>query len=408
MSKYNLSLIPDFLNMINNLDDKNNNNILKLNKLECRTNNSIYNMIRYDKTLLNYDLIESYGLARSIIINSNNKIVSFAPPKFLKPDIFMKKYNLDNYTIRAEEFVEGTMINVFFDNTLEISGSWEISTRNIVGATCSFYKSKKTKTFRDMFIEALKESKLELQQLDKNYCYSFVLKHPENRIVIPCKIPELYIVGIYNIEYDNLNNPSVNFYDIYDFKDIFNNIIKCKVKFPLIYNENSYTNLINKYASMNTSYDIMGVVLYNKNTGEHSKIRNPVYEQVKLLKGNQPKLQYLYLNLRNQGKVKDYLNYYPENKIDFLDYRNQVHLFTNTLYNNYKSCFIKKEKKLNDYSLQYKIHMYNLHQLYLRDLLEKKLYIDKKFVEKYINELQPSLLMYSLNYNNRKRNIDEI
>lgn len=407
---YDLSIIPNFINYINS-EEKQTKNILKLNKIESRTNNSNYKVIIYDKSLLNNDLINSYGLVRSIILNSDNKIVSFAPPKSISSDYFIRNYTLDNKNIRAEEFIEGTMINVFFDNTLGICGSWEISTRNIVGATCSFYKSKNSKTFRTMFLEALKECNLQLEQLDKKYCYSFVLQHPENRIVIPFKKPELYLVAIYSIVYENNNKntlPLIEYYDVYDFKNIFEEKIKCNVKFPKIYNENNYSDLINKYCSMNSQYDLMGIVLYNKETGERSKIRNPIYCQVKNLKGNQPKLQYLYLNLRHQGKIKDYLKYYPENKKDFLNFRNEVHLFTNTLYNNYKSCYIKKEKILKDYSTQYKIHMYNLHQIYLKDLLEEKLYIDIKRVEKYVNEMHPSLLMYCLNFHNRKRNIDII
>ena len=46
---------------------------------------------------------------------------------------------------------------------------------------------------------------------------------------------------------------------------------------------------------MNTNYNTLGFVLINKVTGERAKIRNPVYEQVRQLRGNQPKLQFQYL-----------------------------------------------------------------------------------------------------------------
>jgi hypothetical protein len=180
------------------------------------------------------------------------------------------------------------------------------------------------------------------------------------------------------------------------------------VQFPTAYEFDKYSDLIDKYASMNTSYDIVGVVIHNMITGERTKIRNPVYEQVRNLRGNQPKLQYQYLCLRQEGKVKDFLTYYPENKKDFSAFRDQIHLYTNTLYTNYVSCYIKKEKSLMEYSEQYRTHMYNIHQHYMTELREKKLYINNTFVQKYVNEIHPSLLMYNLNFNMRKRMVDAI
>ena len=89
---------------------------IKLNKIQCKTNNSNYSVIRYDKNFLCADLIHSYGLCRSVILNSGGQVVCFAPPKSYKPDIFIQKYPENTDGIQAEEFIEGTMINVFFDN----------------------------------------------------------------------------------------------------------------------------------------------------------------------------------------------------------------------------------------------------------------------------------------------------
>ena len=157
---------------------------------------------------------------------------------------------------------------------------------------------------------------------------------------------------------------------------------------------------------MNTSYDVLGVVLRNTVTGERAKIRNPVYEEVRNLRGNQPKLQYQYLSLRKEGKVRDFLHFYPENKKEFSSFRDQVHLFTDTLYSNYVSCYIKKEKPLMEFSDQFRTHMFNIHKKYMDELREKKLFVTSKIVINYVNEIHPTLLMYCLNYNMRKRNID--
>lgn len=402
---YNLSSIPGFNDLVNN-NMVTNSNVLKLNKMECRTNNSSYKVIRYDKDFLCIDLIPSYGLCRSVIVNNANRVVGFAPPKSMSAESFIQTYphhNMDD-SIVAEEFVEGTMINVFFDPSIGLTGGWEISTRNTVGATSSFYKSTNGKTFRQMFMEAATENNLDISKLETDICYSFVLQHPENRIVVPFLKPQLYLVGVYKIQ-QKPDEITVSHSDSSEYKHFFREL-GTSVKFPEIYQFNSYEELINKYGSMNTSYDIVGVVIHNKHTGERAKIRNPVYEQVRNLRGNQPKLQYQYLCLRKDGRVKDYLKYYPENKREFSEFRDQLHLFTNTLFSNYIACYIKKEKPLLEYSGQYRTHMFTIHQHYMNELREKRLFINSTFVQQYVNNLHPSLLMHSLNYQMRRKNID--
>jgi hypothetical protein len=404
----NLSLIPEFNTIINKGEDS--LNILKLNKVNCVSSNlqdgSSYTVIRYDKDFLNIDLIETYGLCRSIILNSDNNVVSFAPPKSIPSDRFILKYSENKDNIIAQEFVEGTMINVFWNDKIGLTGGWEIATRNTVGANSSFYKSSKTKTFRQMFLEAAKENNLVLERLNPKYCYSFVLQHPDNRIVVPFHKLQLYLVAMYHIDNSDKNNIIINSINNITIRNL--DWQNSSIKFPEIYSFENYSELIEKYASMNTSYNILGVVLYNYVTGERCKIRNPVYEQVRNLRGNQPKLQYQYLSLRKEGKVKDFLKFYPENKKEFSSFRDQVHLFTNTLVSNYISCYIKKEKPLIEFSQQYRSHMFHLHQKYINELREKKMFITSTIVCNYVNNLHPSILMFTLNFQMRKRNIDFI
>ena len=402
-----LSTIPNFQDVIVADNDEHiNSNILKLTKTECiSSNNKMYKVIRYDKHVLNDDLISTYGLCRSIIVNENNKIVCFSPPKSIPSDEFIKKYPNKTEAIIAQEFVEGTMINVFWDKNIGLTGGWEISTRNTVGAMSGFYQSPNSKTFRTMFLEAAQENNLYLHNLNPAYCFSFVLQHPENRIVVPFNKARIYLVAMYHIDNTVMNDVRVYSYYIDEMRALFQ-WMSATINFPQTYYLHSYTELINQYASMNTPYDVLGFVLYNAQTGERSKIRNPVYEQVRALRGNQPKLQYLYLSLRKLNKVKDFLTYYPENKRHFSEYREQIHLFTNTLYMNYRSCYIKKEKPLNQYSEQYRTHMYTLHRLYITSLSANALVVTNRVVIDYVNNLQTTLLMYSLNFHMRKRSVD--
>ena len=402
---YTLTNIDGFSDLLN--ETHNEQKILKLNKVECRTaNNAAYKVIRYDKNFLSCDLIATAGLCRSVILNRNNMVVGFAPPKSIKCDEFIQKYSQGDAGIVAEEFVEGTMINVFWDDSIGLTGGWEIATRNTVGATSSFYKGANTKTFRDMFLEAATENGLVMDNLEKELCYSFVLQHPENRIVVPFARPQLYLVAVYSIT-NEPGNVYVTVHDSQNYKDTFY-ALNTTVSFPEIYSFDKYADLIEQFGSMNTAYNIVGAVLHNKNTGERTKIRNPVYEQVRSLRGNQPKLQYQYLCLRKEGKVGDFLKYYPENKAEFSRFREQLHLFTNTIFSNYISCYIKKERPLIEFPEQYRTHMFNIHNKYLTELRDSKLYVTKSVVISHVNNLHPSLLMYSLNHQLRQRHNDHI
>jgi len=93
LPRYILSDINGFTSMIKNDDKKDviDLNVLKLNKVECRTtNNTAYRVVRYDKNFLSRDLIHTYGLCRSVIVNTSNKVVGFAPPKSISSEDFIR------------------------------------------------------------------------------------------------------------------------------------------------------------------------------------------------------------------------------------------------------------------------------------------------------------------------------
>ena len=160
----------------------------------------------------------------------------------------------------------------------------------------------------------------------------------------------------------------------------------------------TYTTFIDKYASMNTPYSVPGFTIYNRITGERCKVRNPSYEALRHLKGVEPKLLYRYLALRTsqQTTIEKYLQEYPENRKKFQQFRDQLYLFTQTLYENYVKCFIKKEIQMADIPVQYKPHLRNLHGIYLNSLVGKKSFINFRTVTGYVNGLHPAQLVHSM------------
>jgi hypothetical protein len=412
MSCYNLSENPEFINILNDTKEKKEtdekeketpNKYINVTNFSTKSNEK-YKIVKYDKSLLINDHVGSTGLFRSVILNSLNNVVCFAPPKSFHADKFMEMYPSTS-NITAQEFIEGTMINVFFDQSVGLTGCWQIATRSTVGANMTFFKGA-VKTFNHMFMEACAVNNLFIHTLNPLFCYSFVLQHPCNRIVVPFSKPQLYLVDIFQIIQEG-NDVKVFPQNMSDVKNY--GLWSCTtIRFPETYHFTTYSELIEKFASPNTPYNIMGIVIKNTLTNERSKIRNPIYEEVKQLRGNQPKMQYQYLCLRQDGKIPEFLKFYPETKNELSGYRDQIHMFTNTLHQNYISCYVKKEKPLNQFPEQYKTHMFKIHEHYLTNLREIKGSISNAFVIEYVNKLPPSLLMFCLNHNLRKRNVDII
>jgi len=277
-------------------------------------------------------------------------------------------------------------MNVFWDTEYE---TWDFSTKTNIGGNTTFFNEK---TFRVLFEEVLECAKLDVKQLDKNVCYSFVFQHPENRIVSQFNNLNLYLIEAYKITNDEIE--ILNTRELLK-TEAFNNT---KIYCPLIYVYNSYEELYNFYTNKTLNYKIMGVVIRDKYTNIRTKIRNPCYEMVRRLRGNNPKLQYHYYSLLKENMIPLFLTYYPEYKDEFISFEQKDKIFNQTLYKNYVNCYIKKKKQLNEYPKNYKTHMYKIHQIYKDFLQCKKSSVDLNIVKNYTIKLDIKLYLWSVNY----------
>jgi len=159
-----------------------------------------YHILKYDKKFLSKDIIHSTGLLRSLIFKDDGTVVCFAPPKSFSNDTLNIDSNIDsNINYRAEQFIEGTMINVFYDKE---SANWEIATKSTIGGELCFFTEggfNEINTFNYMFNEVCNHIGFNINDLNKEYSYSFVFQHPRNRIVKYIKKMKLYLVEVYQI-----------------------------------------------------------------------------------------------------------------------------------------------------------------------------------------------------------------
>jgi hypothetical protein len=335
-------------------------------------------------------------------------------------------FETDDAKYIADEMVEGTMINLFYD---ERNGKWQIATRSAITGNYWFYRTEygntecHQKSFYQMMMEALRydmDTSLEnialLNDLPTHYCYSFVLQHPENHIVLSVTQPNLYLVGVFEIinrtttgdvcvynetEHAWNQEPRVRYINTHSytaltlFQEWFNVGI---LHLPKILYADSIAELKEKYCSETSSLDYMGVMITNIFNGYHISIDNPRYQALKELRGNNPNLQYHFLALNKIDKINEFLVAFPIYVHAFHHFRTQYNRFIALIHHLYVSYYIKKDKSPID--KQYFVHVANIHHtFYIPGITSgNKIIVTFDIIKKYFDEMDPSRVLYYINY----------
>jgi hypothetical protein len=387
-----------------------------VNKKLYHTKKTSYYILNYDKSYICYDNMK-LRIYRSVIISyNNNNVLCFSPPKSIPQKLFIEKYPVFDKNFVINEFIEGIMINLFYDKDIN---KWEIATKNCIGGKYKFHNMEKKdnenmiiekrKTFYEMFIEALSsDENIDLndipiiKSLPKEYSYSFVLQHNNNVIILPVTKPQLYLVSVYcYIEKSFVEYVSPNRYERWNVLENISGIIQ----FP-----NRYKNICNfhdlKTVFLKKDGISKGIMIINTETGERTKIINYEYEYLKDIKYIQPNLQYQYFCLRrihNKMKPgeKSWIGNFPSNNKKIYKINELYQEFINKTYSYYNSYYILKN--VTNIPDKYFTHIFKLHHnVYLSSLKKKnKIFITHEFVRNYFDNMDPKELLYIMNVDRR-------
>ena len=302
-------------------------------------------------------LIQMRGI---VVDKKNHKIVCVPPKKSILVNVEDLEIG-DMEDIEYEELIDGTMINLFYHN------EWLISTRTEIGG---YNKWSDKKSFKQMFDETCD---FDLDDLSKEYSYSFVLRHRDNRNVSPIIKDELYLVEMYHI------SEEIKRVERKDFPDTC-----AKINYLTDPKEMLRLNETSKY--------IKGYTMKRSDPEKRYKIQNNNYEKINNIKTEMNNDLLIYLELRTKGDLTEYLKYYPEKTSLFKGYRNNVHLLSNELYTSYKNVFIYKKHEKKDIPYHIKPLMYDIHKKYL----ENKIPIKWVDIKDYIYNLDSKKLYFAI------------
>ena len=354
-------------------------------------------LVKYDKNECNLD-DEDVRKCRGIIMSKiDNSLVCPVPPKSDSNLGFVKEFGNTPEQFIIQDFLDGTMINVFrYDNVVYIS------TRSCLGAKCRWFSSK---TFDEMFEQCLENTNATLDTLDMDYCYSFLIQHPDNTIVKKYLHPSLVLTHVSKVSADG----SVIFLNVHEFVKTKN----LDISVPTLYDFTSIEDVFQYVSGMSQSEQ--GIVISKKSedgdntyiSNYRTKIRNIKYNLVRHLRGNTNNKHYLFFSLRKagNGSYENYIKFFEEDKDLFEGYRQELYSFTNKLLKAYLDCFINRNpdgstvRNHKDIEFELKPFVGELHGDYLKTRNPTR----KNTVIQYLHNLPIPRLLFAINYNKRSK-----
>jgi len=351
-------------------------------------------------TLLAQGVVDP-AIYNSVVLDaSTHEVYAFSPPKSASLDTFIHTVsggtgeNKENKTVDLQrtivsEIIEGTMVNLWYDRKVK---KWEISTKTAVGGGYTYVRDHRMDdvdpfkhatgngtfscvpgymNFLQMFVEALVMSSepsgvgmeahgkpfswetysgqlnklLNQWRWSKRYCYSFVLQHPHNRLVLNVTVPRVALVAVYRKQEDRRprrqakHSVVIEAVDPRIFKDweCFRHAVG--VFFPaMLYSGcGSYADLLRPYYSIHSPIDQVGhgIMLYDVVTGIRAKVTSAVYREYKEKCGIPSNLLFQYTCLNHTGKVDKFLQCFPFYTGAFDTYKTIYHSLMFNLYESY-------------------------------------------------------------------------
>jgi hypothetical protein len=278
------------------------------------------------------------------------------------------------------------------------------------------------------------------------------MQHPEYRIVTPNREAALVLVAVYKIDNNKLCvcNVDQGRGDAASFDaPIPGTTVRRPRQFhvagaetmaarDLTY-EHVYRMVCEDSANKGYAGLLQGIcVSYYNSDGVYrrTKVRDTRHQQIKMLRGNDPKLEFHYINLRKSERVKEYLEYYPEHRALFHTYKTKIETYTRTLHQHYRETYITrrppadrepeppppgtdgvgagtgtsmavhaKASRFANVPFQYRTMLYDLHSHYIHVLRPSGERIRFEHVKEHVNRLPAARLMFALNYEKRAKRI---
>jgi hypothetical protein len=285
--------------------------------------------------------------------------------------IFDASVIIDFDDLYIEKSLEGTLIRLYYYNN-----KWNLSTKKCIDASKSKWLSEKN--FTQLFNECIQNYNI-MDNLNTSYCYSFIITHPENNIIVIYTTPIVYHVSTRDMT--TLN--------------------EIDVKIGLPKNERlpvmkSDLNIMLSQISSAIDLTNEGYLFIDTNFNRW-KIKTEIYKYVRNLWGNSNNRFYRYLELRKDNNLlHEYIKYFDYDRHTFIKYETKISTLAENILKIYVSKHITKDEPPMKTPYFFAKIIYKLHGDYYKDKSKTKTNYNK--VMMVLIEMDPKQVCFMINH----------
>ncbi len=254
----------------------------------------------------------------------------------------MKEQFVQNWNkYRVERVIDGAVVRVFFFNN-----RWNVATLKCVDATDAYWSSKKS--FRDLFEECAVSDGLDYSKLNQKFCYTFIIQHPHNHMVVNYSAPTLMHLCTVDVSqgiptYVSTNDTGITSVGTVKFKSF--QVMEEELARP-------ETVPFNKGSSL-------GFIVINNETGERTRMERREYTRARTMKSNCANINYRVLEIifedyrlyqtdpsNNHVRKAEFLQFFPQYKKHFHLMETNLHDIVDKLYKAYVDVYVKRAQSL--------------------------------------------------------------
>ena len=397
--------------------------------LNVKDNGNLY-MITYYDGKSNFDNPITHKCRGVILEKDTNNIVCYSFDRsidFINDLSYLNnKFPFNDKTV-VQESIDGTQIKLFY-----YGDKWLVATTRSIDAYSTRFSSRSS--FGKMFDDALELSNLNLETLNKRKCYSFVLCHPDNRIITKYEKPDLvhvftrdldtleidlsYDVGVrkpQTLDYEGYEKLLEDSNDLEYYKEGFvlhsgdeqNKMMKIKSKNYLkcCRMRGNNNNILFHYLELR--FNDYQNIKYNNNDSKNNNIKstglnisNDELEKINDELSNELSNESIY-----STNIENFLQYFNEYREIFKLFEDNIRALVKFIHVEYICRFVNKTIETKDISWYYRPIIFSLHTNYYNT--KKKTSYNQ--VLNMINHLHPAQLcfLYNNTFNNKKaRNVN--
>ena len=278
---------------------------------QVEVDNTALSMFILNKSNMDFNNWRNWSPLRSCVYDDEGRVISVAPPTSYPRG---NRTKMDAFNAeRIEEFIDGTMINLFWKN------KWMISTKSCIGGSNSFNLDKDGQaiSFGEMFDEVINNDRdLFTSELDKvrlkhptcSVSFSFVIQHTANRIISPVEKNTIYLVACYCISKTDASIYALSATDLSELASHMPDFVRR----PKIYDESETSHILEQMYMNKLPFSFKGVVKYHSGGFYKEKAINPNYKIVERLKGNCPGVVAMKSKASKEKKLNDLNAFFPE------------------------------------------------------------------------------------------------